>query len=440
MSPDVLTLLVAVLVAAAAGALLAVRLVREARDGEVTALRGELATVREQHAAASARAIALEAELAATTRTADEQRRFLEAAEQRLRESFEAASSVVLQRTGEYVTGRAKEVLGGEQQRLDEALRPVGASVEQLTRLVADLEQRRATVDGRLQQELATLAQVHGTLQAETRKLAGALANPRTRGAWGELQLRRVVEVAGMQDHVDFDEQVTTTGAAESVQRPDMIVHLAGGKSLVVDAKVPLGAYLEAMDATDEAVREACVRRHAQQVRAHVRQLAGKAYWNALPGAPDFVVLFLPGEAFLHAALACDPALFDEAFAANVLLASPVNLIALLKSAAYGWQQERLARNAEEIRDEATRLLRQVGVLASHFADVGRGVRTAADAYNRVVRSYERFLMPRVRALGDLGASVDDRVDTPALVETASLDALLVLDAGASSVERGGDR
>jgi DNA recombination protein RmuC len=430
MTPDTSTLVLAVVASGAGCALVAALVVRGAtRARELAALRGEHATLRAAHEAAQRRAIALEAELAAATRTADEQRRFLDAAEQRMRESFEAASGAVLQRNSEYVASRAKEVLAGEQRRVDEALRPVGASVEALRTLVAELEQRRATVDGRLQQELATLARAHGALHVETQKLAGALANPRTRGSWGELQLRRVVEVAGMQDHVDFSTQVTTTGTTaattDAVQRPDMIVHLAGGKSLVVDAKVPLGAYLEAMDATDEVAREASLRRHAQQVRTHVRQLASKAYWNALPGAPDFVVLFLPGEAFLHAALLHDPALFDEAFASNVLLASPVNLVALLKSAAYGWQQERLARNAEEIQAEATTLLRRVGVLAEHFADVGKGVRAAAEAYNRAVRSYDRHILPRVRALGTLGATVDERTEAPAPVETAALDTLL---------------
>ncbi|MCU0625744.1 MAG: DNA recombination protein RmuC [Gemmatimonadaceae bacterium] len=343
-----------------------------------------------------------------------------------------AAHGDALQRSTDLLLGRAREVLGAERDQLAATVVPVREALGSLDRLVHDLEARRTEADGRLREQLAQLGSAHRLLGDETRRLATALRDPQARGTWGELQLRRVVELAGMQAHCDFEEQVTVrdarhtdahdTPARDALQRPDLVVRLPGDKCIVVDAKAPLRAYLQAIEAGDDGARDRALREHAQQVRMHVRILAGKAYWNALANAPDFVVCFLPGEAFLQAALAHDLSLLDDALAAHVLLASPVTLIALLKSAAYGWQQERLARNAEAIREAATELATRVGVLAGHFAEIGTSLERAGGAYNRALRSYDRRVLPQARTLADLGVPSDARLEAPAPVLAAPTD------------------
>lgn len=346
-----------------------------------------------------------------------EQHDFLQQARTALTEQFKAASQDVLRANTEYLTEQAKQKLAVEHERIALQLAPVADSVGKLERLVVRVEHERGAASAQLAEQLVAISRAHRELSDETRKLVTALRDPKARGRWGEMQLRRVVEFAGMLAHCDFDEQVTTAADGRQ-QRPDLVVRLVGGKCVVVDAKAPLGGYLDAIEAVQDDVRDAALARHATQLRAHVKALADRAYWSAFDESPDLVVLFLPGEALLQAALVADPSLLDDALAANVMLASPVNLVALLKSAAYGWQQERLARNAEDIRREATELVKRVGKLAEHFDAIGAGIRKAADAYNAMQGSFARRIEPVGRRLDQLGIAFDERLEKPKPVET----------------------
>jgi len=238
------------------------------------------------------------------------------------------------------------------------------------------------------------------------------------RGRWGEMQLKRAVEFAGLVDHVDFVEQETTS-AEEATQRPDLVVRLPGGKQVVVDAKAPLAAYLEAIEAKDEDVRLRHLVDHARQVRDHVRKLSAKSYWNQFENAPDFVVLFLPGESIFSAALEHDPELIEDAFSERVLIATPTTLVALLKSVAYGWRQERLADNAREIAGAARELYDRIQVFTRHFGSVGRGLEQAVTSYNRAAGSLSSRVFPQGRRLEELGAGGGRELVEPEPVDAA---------------------
>ncbi len=417
------------LVAALAGAVVAgvvVRTLAAARLREALATAAAEAergagALRAENATLRAESRALEARLG-------EQQRFLATARDALTEQFKAASQDVLRANTAFLTAEATKALGVEHERIAQRLQPVTVSMGRIEELVVRVEKERAQVGAALTTQLDAIARSHRELSDETRRLVTALRDPKARGRWGEMQLKRVVEFAGMLERCDFDEQVTTS-TEERAQRPDLIVRLPGGKCIVVDAKAPLGGYLDAIEATQDDVRDTAMARHATQLRTHVKALASKAYWTAFAESPDMVVLFVPGEAFLQAALVADPALLDDALALNVMLASPVNLVALLKSVAYGWQQERLARNAEEIRREAAELVRRVGKLAEHFDAVGSGIRRAADAYNAMQSSFARRVEPQGRRLHELGIDLDARLEKPSPVEAVLPGAEVEADA-----------
>lgn len=401
-------------------------IVRERDDArERTRVQERLVASRDE-ALAAARAAHDETRLALARRDADlnardarlrEQAAFLEQARAALTEQFKAASQDVLAANTEFLTEQARARLVVEHERIAQRLAPVADSVGKLETLVTRVETERAEAGARLHEQLAAITRSHHDLSDQTRRLVMALRDPKARGRWGEMQLKRVVEFAGMLAHCDFDEQTTTVTDGQQ-QRPDLIVHLPGDKCIVVDAKAPLGAYLDAVELTQDDARDVALQRHAAQLRTHVRALQDKAYWSAFDASPDLVVLFVPGEAFLQAALIADPSLLDDALHANVLLASPVNLVALLKSAAYGWQQDRLARNAAAIRSEAVELVKRVAKLAEHFDGIGAGLRKAADAYNAMHGSFTRRIEPMGRRLDALGITFDDRLEKPKPVET----------------------
>nr|MCU0633250.1 DNA recombination protein RmuC [Gemmatimonadaceae bacterium] len=285
-----------------------------------------------------------------------------------------------------------------------ELLAPIRAGVERSAAALSELEQRRAEQFGAVSERLDLVTQASEALRGETRALVQALRAPQVRGQWGELQLRRVVELAGMLEHCDFDVQVTVRGDG-GVQRPDLRVKLGSGRSIVVDAKAPLAAYLDALEAPDADVRAAKLRQHAQQVRAHVQALAAKRYWAQFIDAPEFVVLFLPGEAFFAAALEADPALLDAGAEQRVLLATPTTLIALLRAAALGWREERIAQGAAEVSAAGRELHERLAVLTEHFGEVGGALSRAVEAYNRMLGSLETRVLPSARRLDALGAA-----------------------------------
>jgi DNA recombination protein RmuC len=282
--------------------------------------------------------------------------------------------------------------------RLDQYVKPLRESLEKVETNVQTLELARQRAYGELRTELETLRTGQERLRTETGNLVTALRAPHVRGRWGEIQLRRVVELAGMLPHCDFDEQPTSTDDDGRLLRPDLIVRLPGGKSIVVDSKVPLVAYLEAVrDDVGEDVRRGHLVDHARHVREHIQRLGQKAYWRQLPATPEFVVMFLPDETFFRAALEQDPSLIELAVANNVIPASPTNLIGLLRAVHYGWQQEAIADGAREISDLGRELYKRLSTMGAHVARVGKALDGAVKAYNEAVGSLERQVLPQAR-------------------------------------------
>jgi DNA recombination protein RmuC len=294
----------------------------------------------------------------------------------------------------------------------------VGPMRETLARVEQQLRESdvaRATSHAELTQQVEFTRRGADQLRDQTRALVTALQRPEARGRWGELQLRRVVELAGMAAHVDFDEQVIIEGG----QRPDMVVRLAGGKNVVVDSKVSLAAYLEAVSTADEATREARVAAHARHLRAHVDQLASKAYWSGLPETPEFVIMFIPGEAFLAPALDYDPGLLEHAIARRVHIATPTTLISMLRTVQYAWQQEKLSENARAVFDLGRELYDRLSGFGRHLERVGKSLTSAVGSYNQAVGTLETRVLVSARKLAALGV-VDAALATPEPVsETA---------------------
>jgi DNA recombination protein RmuC len=307
--------------------------------------------------------------------------------------------------------------LAQRQQAIDGLVKPLQDSLHRYEEQIRQLEQSRQSAYGGLDQHLKLLAESHQRLQQETGNLVKALRAPAVRGRWGEITLKRVVELAGMVDHCDFIEQESAS-TEDSRVRPDMIVQLPGGRQIIVDAKTVLSAYLDAHEAQDEAHRNEALRRHAEQVRSRMDELSLKAYWSQFERAPEFVVLFLPGEQFLGAALDQDPRLIEEGFARRVVLATPATLIALLRAVAYGWQQNQLNAHAEEAGRLGKDLFDRMAVLAEHLNDVGQALGKSVSAYNRAVGSLETRILPAARRFKELGVSSDK--DIP-LLEPAEL-------------------
>ena len=299
----------------------------------------------------------------------------------------------------------AEKDLKAREEAVASLVKPLSEGLEKFRTHVQQIEKDRAGAYTAITEQVKALAASQTQLQSETGRLVQALRRPQTRGRWGEHQLRNVLEMAGMTKHVDFVEQDTLEGGEGGALRPDVIVRLPGGKSIIVDAKTPLQAYLDAIEAEDEETRATHIQAHVRHVRSHVRALSSKEYWSALSGTPDFVVMFIPGESFFAAALENDPQLFDDAVGRKVLISTPTTFIALVKAIAYGWQQEKLAENAQAISEAGRELYERVRVFGGHMAGVGRSLKQAVERYNNSVGSLERRVLPSARRLESLEAA-----------------------------------
>jgi DNA recombination protein RmuC len=297
---------------------------------------------------------------------------------------------------------RAKGELAAREKAIEGLLRPVREAIERTERQLQALDKERSATHGSITKHLQEIAAGQQQLSAETRNLVNALRRPEVRGQWGELTLRRLVELAGMIEHCDFVTQ-SHTPTPEGAIRPDMIIRLPEGRQLVVDVKTPLDAYLEATEAPSDAARRTALTRHAAIVAGRIRDLAAKTYWAQFDGAPEFVILFIPGDQFLTAALAERPELLDEALRQNVILATPTSLVALLKAIAYGWQQVKLAESAAEIRELAVELHARLATFTEHLDAIGKALADGVKAYNASVGSLERRVLPGARRFTELG-------------------------------------
>ncbi len=385
------------------------------------ALAAQLRATRRIHA------LSLELERARALLDAQSQREadraaFAEQAETRLGNAFGALAGDSLRANSELFLQMARETLGREQTVAQGALKerelaiqqlvePIKAALEKTEVQARELERERRDAYGQLRSQIETLASGQAQLQRETRNLVTALRRPEVRGRWGELTLRRVVELAGMAEHCDFTEQVHVA-TEDGALRPDLVVHMPESRDLVIDVKTPLDAYLEALEAPSEESRQLALKRHAQQVEMRVRDLAAKSYWAQFERSPEFAVLFLPGDQFLAAALAEKPDLLDTALKQSVIIATPSTLIALLKSVAYGWRQSAVAQNAAIIRELGQELYRRLGNFVGHLARLGQRLGNAVEAYNAAVGSLERQVLPQARRFPELGVTADAPLET----------------------------
>jgi len=310
------------------------------------------------------------------------------------------------------------EATAQSQEAVARAVAPLHDTLHRYEQRVAELERDRVDAYAELREQVRAMSTVSGELRTETKQLVAALRAPQVRGRWGEHQLRRIVEAAGMLEHCDFAEQVTAATTDQRVVRPDLVVRLHGGRSVVVDAKVPFEAYLTAMEARDERGRDTHLDAHARHLRAHIDALAAKAYWAAFDQSPEFVVLFVPADPFLDVALQRDPTLLEHAFTRNVVLATPATLVALLRTVAYAWRQAALASNAVAVHSLARELHGRLATLGEHVGRLGSALGGAVTAYNRAVGSLESRVLVSARKLAELGVS-DEELAPPAQVELA---------------------
>lgn len=340
---------------------------------------------------------------------------------EQLKESFTALSKSVLDANSESFLQLAQQKLGlfesraqanltEKEKSIENLLKPVSAALEKTEKQLSSIEKERKEAYGSITTQLQMVTEAQQGLQSETKQLVRALRRPEVRGQWGELTLKRLAELAGMVNHCDFEEQVRADLGDNKSLRPDMIVRMPEQRELIVDAKTPLDAYLSAIEADEPAQREAHLQHHARKVRERMKELASKSYWEQFSQSPDFVILFIPGEQFLTAALDYDKQLLEDAFANRVILSTPTTLVALLRSVAYGWQQARMSQNAEQIRDLAQDLYKRLNTFAGHLQKVGKNLDDSVSNYNKAIGSLERQVLPNARKFPELGVQTKEEI------------------------------
>jgi DNA recombination protein RmuC len=376
----------------------------------------------------------------------DEQRRLLQQAQCTLTDAFRSLAADALSRNNDQFLALARENLSAfearaaadldtRQKAMEGVVVPVKESLQRMDEQLRAIESSRGQAYGALSTQLESLVQTQSALRSETANLVKALRAPAVRGRWGEIQLKRVVEIAGMLEHCDFFEQQSVEGPTGKL-RPDLRVLLPGGKNVIVDAKAPLQAYLDSLDAPAEEIRLARLKDHARQVREHMSRLAAKSYWDYLKPSPEFVVLFLPGETFFSAALEQDPSLIEQGVNQRVILATPTTLIALLRAVAYGWRQEQLAENAQRISELGKELYDRLASTAAAMSGLGAALRSSVEKYNRAVGTLESRVLPAARRFKELGVSAKEQIAPLEPLETIPREITPGFEQNGSSANR----
>jgi DNA recombination protein RmuC len=380
------------------------------------------------HSATQGKLLALQAQREAELKSSEEKLALLHKAQSQLQDSFKALSAEALSKNNtdflnlakttleKYQEG-AKGDLDKRQQAIQKTVEPVGKALEKFEERVNNLEERRTKTDAGLKEQLENLAQSQIRLSQTTTGLVNALRKPEGRGRWGELQLRRTVELAGMINYCDFEEQTNVETDAGERLRPDMLIRLPNERRVVVDSKVPLAAYLDALDEADADIKTTQLERHARHIRDHIKGLSQKKYWSQFEHTPEFVVLFIPNEAIFSAALEVDPQLIELGVENRVILATPTTLIALLKAIAYGWQQDAVAREAREISALGKELYERIGVVMGYFSSVGKSLGQVVTHYNKAVNSAESRLLVTARKFEALESSTEETLPDVKVVE-----------------------
>jgi DNA recombination protein RmuC len=382
---------------------------------------GALVTALLMHLRHAERLRTLEAEKSGLLARGEAAQAALEETRAKLTEGFSALAREALRHNNEDFLRLAREqferhkleadgALTQKEQRITELVTPIREALTKTGQQIQAMEQARSEAYGSITQQIESMSRAQNQLQQETRNLVQALRRPEVRGRWGELTLRRLVELAGMVERCDFEEQVQQSGSEGSL-RPDMVIRMPDGRSIVVDSKTPLDAYLAAMEASDDEGRARELDRHARHLRERARELSKKAYWEQFVDAPDFVVLFIPGEQFLSAALERAPDLLEETLRSRVILASPTSLIALLRAVAYGWRQLVVAENAEQIRTLGEELYKRLTTFTEHLARLGNQLGSSVEHYNKAIGSLERQVMPGARKFTELGISARKEIE-----------------------------